>query len=146
MSTKEEKETSLVIRGMKEDDGEQVKECQERNLPERYPNVIWPNIIKANSPTSFVLECDGKICGFLIATKSQISSFAIDETFRRQGWGTKIMELFLENKSVVYLQVRESNKIARQFYEKNGFGQIFVLQNYYADENGLYMRYTYKKK
>lgn len=131
----------LILRTMKEIDLDGVKACQERNLQERYPDVMWKNIVQSYTENSLVLESEREICGILIASKHHIISFAIDEDIRKKGWGTLMMDKFLHNKTEVYLQVRKSNKSAINLYQKFGFKLTYVLKNYYKNEDGLYMKY-----
>lgn len=57
--------------------------------------------------------------------------------------GSKILKVIKEevNKSI-FLEVRENNKIAKKFYEKNGFLEYGKRKKYYKDgENAILMKY-----
>ena len=42
----------------------------------------------------------------------------------------------LADLSTALLEVRRSNRIAQDFYRKNGFDQLSVRKNYYQTKNG----------
>ena len=89
----------------------------------------------------YELESSQKIIGYIIfEPNGHIISIAVDKLYRRKRIGTKLMNVVLNRyngKGIV--EVRESNKIAKNFYKKLGFVQVDVLKNYYQDENGVIM-------
>lgn len=57
--------------------------------------------------------------------------------------GSKILKVIKEEVSKsIFLEVRENNKIAKKFYEKNGFLEYGKRKKYYKDgENAILMKY-----
>jgi len=80
------------------------------------------------------------IIGYLvlqtILDELHLLNICVNKTFQRQGWGRLLMDVVLEQAlqkscSVIYLELRASNKIARALYRKYGFKQIGQRKNYY---------------
>ena len=89
---------------------------------------------------STVLEYDEAIIGFAIYSpvipESHLLNIAIDPAYHRKGLGDKLLKhVILQNKAVgvkvIILEVRVSNLIAINLYEKNGFYKDAIRQNYY---------------
>jgi len=72
----------------------------------------------------------------------EIDYIVVDNEYRQLGIATKLLN-FIENKykniKNITLEVRESNKIAINFYLKNGFKEVTKRKNYYKDEDGILM-------
>ena len=45
-----------------------------------------------------------------------------------------------QNAYNIFLEVRDSNKVARGLYERSGFTEIGVRTNYYGDEDAIVMK------
>ena len=68
---------------------------------------------------------------------ADILNIGIDTDFKRQGYGTGLINHLIEelrkrNISEILLEVRAGNKSAIQFYNKQGFEKISVRKNYYT--------------
>jgi ribosomal-protein-alanine N-acetyltransferase len=90
----------------------------------------------------FIAKMNGKIIGFisarLIAPEMEIFNIAVLPEFRKQGIGGKlfgqILDCAVKNEAkVCWLEVRESNKIARKFYENLKFEIVGKRKNYYTN-------------
>lgn len=84
------------------------------------------------------MENDDKIKGYIILIDSydcyEIMKIGVKNNFRREGIGGKILEYIVTNyKKDIFLEVREKNYIAREFYKKNKFKEIGKRKNYYGD-------------
>lgn len=77
-----------------------------------------------------------------IYDRIEIDYIIVDIKYRNLGIATKLLK-FLESKyknlKNITLEVRESNKVAINFYEKNGFEEVTKRKNYYKDEDGILM-------
>ena len=67
---------------------------------------------------------------------ADILNIGIDADFKRQGYGTGLLNHLIEElkkKDIgeILLEVRAGNKSAIQFYKKQGFKEIYVRKNYY---------------
>ena len=71
-----------------------------------------------------------------------IDYIIVENTYRKLGIGTKLLS-FLEKKykniNNITLEVRESNKIAIDFYKNNGYKEVTKRKHYYKDEDGILM-------
>jgi ribosomal-protein-alanine N-acetyltransferase len=105
-------------------------------------------------PTScYVAEYRGEIVGFLIGSPQpveggfygHIANLAVAERCRKKGIGHLILkraehQFRLEGALGIQLEVRESNRIAREFYRKEGYEEVFMFPSYYSDaENAIVM-------
>lgn len=84
-----------------------------------------------------------KLIGFillriLLPDEAEILNFAIAKSHQQKGFGKKLFDVAVHRlKSVwetkkIWLEVRESNLQARQFYEKQGFKVISKRKDFYA--------------
>ena len=80
----------------------------------------------------------------LIYDRMEIDNIQVDEEYRRQGIGTKLLahliSLAIEYRvDNITLEVRVSNEIARELYKKFGFREVALRKYYYGDEDGILM-------
>jgi len=83
---------------------------------------------------------------WVMADEAHITSIAVRESYRRKGIGEllliPVIELAREMKvDFVTLEVRLSNTVAQNLYNKYGFNQVGIRRRYYTDngEDGLIM-------
>jgi len=78
-----------------------------------------------------------RVAGFLVSRmvaegETELLNLAVAPEFRRQGVARKLVESLLgESPGVVYLEVRESNRAARTFYNHMGFQEVSSRPGYY---------------
>lgn len=101
-----------------------------------------------------VLLLENKVIGYsivwIIFEEFHIANIAIHPDYQQQGFGKYLLTEILKtadnsraNRGLEYaiLEVRESNRIAINMYEKFGFKKISVRYNYYSSgENAIIMR------
>lgn len=80
----------------------------------------------------------------LIYDRMEIDNIRVNEEYRRQGIGTKLMahlvSLAIEYRvDNITLEVRVSNEMARNLYKKFGFREVALRKYYYGDEDGILM-------
>jgi ribosomal-protein-alanine N-acetyltransferase len=99
---------------------------------------------------ALVSETDGAISGFLVVRivgdQAEVLNLAVAVNYRRLGEGTAMLAAALEEFALrgvrsVYLEVRESNTEAIEFYEKLGFTRTGRRKGYYRapDEAAITM-------
>jgi len=89
----------------------------------------------------------------LAGDTADILNIGIDPDFKRQGYGTGLLNHLIEELKKrhigeILLEVRAGNKSAIQFYKRQGFEEISVQKNYYTKnsknqahrEDGIIMR------
>jgi ribosomal-protein-alanine acetyltransferase len=97
-----------------------------------------------------VAEVAGRVRGFLVArvaaNEAEILNMAVDPEQRCQGTGSALLLAAEElarrqDAKHMYLEVRESNAVARTFYEKHGFRKSGSRYEYYREpkENAVLM-------
>ncbi len=112
------------------------------------PNAIMFRLVSEENETiGFVvgrLVPGGQIQARIDA---EIYNIAVAGTHQRQGNGLTLLRSFLrgsleQGAEYVWLEVRESNEKAINFYKTNGFEQVQTRLNFYSDprENAILMR------
>ena len=129
-----------MIRNLQEKDFKEVNELLKSFNYELNKESFNNDFLKA-----LVYE-DDFIKGILVYQylydRVEIDYIIVNSNYRKQKIATKLLQ-FLENsyKNInnITLEVRESNKIAIEFYLKNGFKEVTKRKNYYKDEDGILM-------
>ena len=92
-----------------------------------------------------VVEVSGEIAGYCImstgASEAHILNLCISTHHRRYGLGQKLLSHMLvlakhKNVSTVFLEVRPTNEAALALYDKVGFNQIGIRNDYYPAKVG----------
>ena len=92
-------------------------------------------LIKGDNSFIYVYLIDDKVCGYLMILDSidvyEILAIATVEEYRNKGIAQELLEK-IKTKDI-FLEVRESNEKAINFYKKNNFKQISIRKGYYSD-------------
>lgn len=89
-----------------------------------------------------VAEVDSVLVGYIsglgVADEVEIHSLAVSPDWRRRGLGSRLLEAALSAAAAggarhAFLEVRESNLAARQFYAARGFMEQRRRPRYYPD-------------
>jgi ribosomal-protein-alanine N-acetyltransferase len=88
-----------------------------------------------------VAEQDGRLLGYAVAwggEETHIANLAVAPGERRQGIGTRLVGEVTEfarrvGAESLFLEVREGNTGAREFYRRLGFVPTFLRRGYYRD-------------
>lgn len=92
-----------------------------------------------------VIEVDSHIVGYCImsvgASEAHVLNLCVSENYRRIGLGQKLLSHMLvmakhKNVGTVFLEVRPSNQVALALYDKLGFNQIGIRNDYYPAKVG----------
>lgn len=102
---------------------------------------------------SLVLIINEQVLGYLfiqvIGDEAELLSIAIKSDYSRRGagsflWREGVSSLKEKNVRSVFLEVRENNITAQQFYKKHGFICCGLRKRYYSDgENALLFRFDF---
>ena len=101
-------------------------------------------LIKGNNSFIHVYLIENKVCGYLMVLDSidvyEILAIATIEKYRNKGIAQELLDK-IKTKDI-FLEVRESNQVAINFYKKNKFKEISVRKNYYSEpnENAIIMK------
>ena len=102
------------------------------------------NLVKTDNSFIYAYLIDEKICGYLMVLDSidvyEILAIATIEEYRNKGIAQELLDK-IKTKDI-FLEVRESNKKAINFYKKNNFKQISIRKGYYSDptEDAIIMK------
>lgn len=140
----------LVIRAMEERDIPSIMEIERSSFSTPWTEMSFLSEIYRKHGVALVAVWEEKVIGYVCANyvlhESHILNLAVHENYRRRGIGTLLMnEVIRELKRrkcvFVYLEVRESNIGAREFYTRFGFKVESRRKKYYAnpDEDALLM-------
>jgi ribosomal-protein-alanine N-acetyltransferase len=139
-----------------------ISEATTKDLPEMYKIEIasydtpWPremfylDYLFDGKAHYYVAKWMKKIVGFLGVWNEQdklhIVNIAVHPSYRKRGVGSQLMEFAISlakkgKKREIYLEVKQSNKVAQKLYKKFGFTENGKIPNYYIDgEDGIIMR------
>ena len=101
-------------------------------------------LIKADNSFIYTYIIDDKVCGYLMVLDSidvyEILAIATIEEYRNKGIAQELLDK-IKTKNI-FLEVRESNQMAINFYKKNNFKEIRIRKNYYSEptENAIIMK------
>lgn len=115
------------------------------------PTLEW--VLETCGEHFFVAYYRQQVVGFIAGALEDtgeeryghICNFAVTGAYRRMGFGRQLVaraehQFVLEGASGVQLEVRVSNLSAQRFYQKNGYQDVFLISEYYANnEDALVM-------
>ena len=102
------------------------------------------NLVKEDNSFIYAYLIDEKVCGYLMILDSidvyEILAIATIEKYRNKGIAQELLDK-IKTKDI-FLEVRESNQTAINFYKKNNFKEISIRKNYYSEptENAIIMK------
>lgn len=90
----------------------------------------------------------GYIVFWVAHGEAHILNIAVKPEFRKQGIGKTLLAAALDmmQRNLVYevfLEVRRSNRAARELYRKFGFNEVFERKGYYGGEDAIVMELTF---
>lgn len=153
-------EESMIIRRClpEEELGSHLYELATRSFIHGAPwtRQQYKDTLSDKQLTFYVAEINGVIAGYiggrLFLDEAEIYSVAVSPDYQNKEVATRLVRIFVEqcsNQAVnhIFLEVRESNKPARAFYEKMGFIEIGRRTTYYTHpvEDAILMKWTIGK-
>lgn len=101
---------------------------------ESFDNVFFKTLIYFDDGIKAILIYD------LLYERIEIEYIIVHDDYRKRGIGSILLkELEKYDIKNITLEVRESNKHAIKFYQKNGYNIQTIRKNYYDNENGYLM-------
>lgn len=139
-----------MIRRMEQRDLEQVAELEKRCFSESWSYGLLEAGLHSVYDVYYVWEQEDRILGYcnlrLLAGEGEIQRIAVLPEYRGLGLGRKMMDAMTacaraERAAAISLEVRESNRAARNLYESCGFAAEAVRKGYYHNptEDALIM-------
>ncbi len=147
----EEDATSLTVRRMRRQDLREVAEIERRSYSLPWSAFTFRSLLRRPNAVLLVAEENKGVAGYaalwLAADEAELGNLAVRPGRRGRGIGRTLLRHMLEEAArrgaqAVFLEVRESNAIARRLYEASGFRIVGSRPDYYASprEDALVMR------
>ena len=90
----------------------------------------------------------GYIIASLIGDETELHRIAVVNDLRGKHIGTNLLDFYMEDADECnryFLEVRESNSIARALYEKQGYDELAIRKNYYSNPTENAVIYEYQR-
>jgi len=134
--------TTSIIRSAEATDIRHIADIEASVFSDAWSESSLSSALTDANQDILCLEHSGELAAYLIgcgvAGESEILRIAVIPSFRRHGFGRKLMEYFLNVRKAkgdltVFLEVRASNISAIALYESCGFRSYTVRRNYYKN-------------
>ena len=132
---------NIIISKMQDEDIEEALLTeQSHNIHILSKNILKEDIKNKNYNYLVAKNNDGKIIGYIgisyVLDSADIISILVHKDYTKKGIATLLLqEIFAfakeNNIQKIMLEVRRSNLPAQKLYEKHGFKQIAIRNNYY---------------
>lgn len=138
----------LKIKNVEISDLDSIVKIEEMSFENPWSRTSFEEELKSKSTTFLVAKINNELVGYIIIRyiddEGYILNIAVHPEFRSLGIGKLLMKQVLEiaNKlklKNIYLEVRESNIIAKKLYHNLGFIEVGKRKRYYDNENGIIM-------
>lgn len=136
---------SPVFRPMRTDDIETICEIEVEAFPTPWTPGAFHNELTNNHFAHYmVMEMEGVIAGYagmwIIMDEAHITNIAVRTRFRGRKLGERLLlelsrKANMQGAKRMTLEVRVTNRIAQNLYEKLGFRAVGVRKGYYTDNN-----------
>jgi ribosomal-protein-alanine acetyltransferase len=126
------------------------KQCFEK---EAFTKQQLAYLLTDYSAIGLAAKVDGEVAGFTIAKVDfkrnerfgHILTVDVTPVYRRKGVAQKLLhkvEALLRERGIkeCRLEVREDNVAALKLYQKTGYKRVGILEKYYGDRHGLYLK------
>lgn len=103
------------------------------------------DIVNDNNQKVYVYIINNNVVGFLHITisfdEADIVDIITSEEYRNHGIGNSLISYAIKDNNLKKnnLEVRESNKIAIEFYKKMNFKKVRIIKKYYGTEDAFFM-------
>ena len=130
----------LISKMQDEDIEEALLTEQSHNIHILSKNILKEDIKNKNYNYLVAKNNDGKIIGYIgisyVLDSADIISIVVHKEYTQKGIATLLLQEIFEfakenNIQKIMLEVRRSNIPAQKLYEKHGFKQIAIRNNYY---------------
>jgi ribosomal-protein-alanine N-acetyltransferase len=140
-----------LLRAATPDDVDAVTDIERASFADPWARASFASLLRRAEVRFRVAEREGAVAGYSIAwfvrDEGELANVAVAPSARGQGVGGALLDELLADAAtagvrVVYLEVRESNAVARALYASRGFEEIGRRRNYYRRpvEDALVLR------
>lgn len=143
----------FTIRDIKREDIPEVLKLEQMSFTDPWPEIIFLDIFRNQHAFLGVFESD-KLLAFIIAFYAfdhmHLANLAVNSTARRRGIGKlllqKVIDIAVQARiNIIILEVRVSNLVAIDLYQKMGFTAVGSLPEYYEDKEDAVVFYWEKQ-
>lgn len=139
------------IRPMREADLPRVMEIENACFSTPWKEPTFRGLMRRSDTDLYVAESDGAIVGYAacwtVIDQSELGNVAVTPDARGGGIGGALVDSVVERVKErgareLFLEVRESNRVAQEIYRNRGFVVVGRRRSYYAQptEDALVMR------
>lgn len=150
-----ERKPEIGVRWIIRDDLPQVLAIEESSFEFPWSEEEFIRVLRQRNCIGRVLYVGRRIDGYIIyelhKSRLHVLNFAVHPNCRRHGIGKSLIQdlvgrLFVERRSRILLEVRESNLDGQLFFRKQGFKAVSVLRDFYdyTDEAAYVMEFKLK--
>ena len=139
---------TVAIRPMTRDDLAAVVPMEVEIYPQPWSEQVFRDELARNDRRYVVAEAGREIVGYaglmLVDEDAHVTTIAVRPEARSRGLGTRLMLEIVDaalaaDARHLTLEVRLSNRPARELYQRFGLAPVGVRKNYYRDEDALIM-------
>lgn len=142
---------SVEIAPMRLEDLEEIRKIEEASFTFPWPRNSFYRELSENRYAYYAvarLEGGQRVVGYagmwVVFLEAHITTLAVAHPYRRKGVGSALLAHLLKvamsrGAREVWLEVRDSNEVARKLYEKFGFELKGIRKKYYQEEDALVM-------
>ncbi|WNR43904.1 ribosomal protein S18-alanine N-acetyltransferase [Paenibacillus roseipurpureus] len=134
---------TLVFRSMTMDDIPYICEIEQEAFTTPWTRGAFENELLNNQFAHYmIMDIGGEVAGYggmwLIMEEAHVTNIAVKHTYRGQKLGERLLRELMKTSAFLgairmTLEVRTSNIVAQNLYEKLGFRSVGVRRGYYTD-------------
>lgn len=134
---------SLVFRSMTMEDIPFIVEIEQEAFTTPWTRGAFENELTNNQFAHYmIMDIDGEVAGYggmwLIMEEAHVTNIAVKDTYRGRKLGERLLRELMKTSAFlgairITLEVRTSNYVAQNLYEKLGFRSVGVRRGYYTD-------------
>ncbi len=138
---------NIIVSSMTPEDVAEVLEIQNETNLSRWKDADYLREIENKDSINIAAKFENNVVGFAVVhllaglsensyDSAEIYNIAVGKLFQNKSIGQKLFDkimsvLLKKNAAEIWLEVRQSNRKAINFYGKNGFVKQFTRKNYY---------------
>lgn len=150
-ATRAREPAPVILRDMTPSDLATVVAIERASYSVPWSEATFRGLLRRRDAELVAAECEGRIVGYAVfwsvLDQGELGNVAVHEAARGLGIGACLVEEIIERAArrrvrEVFLEVRPSNTVARQLYERHGFTAVGRRRNYYQEpvEDALVLR------
>jgi ribosomal-protein-alanine N-acetyltransferase len=128
------------VRRMEESDLDRVMGIERSAFSTPWSRGSFSNLLGRDDATLWVATVEGVVVGYAVVwyvlKEAELGNLAVARGWRRRGLGCQLLDWALvkareRGAERIFLEVRMSNGVAQDLYERSGFLQVGLRRGYY---------------